>query len=98
MDKIPLDKKYSIQFDTHAIMLVKEEEYEKKDKKTQIPTGEFDTREVKTWHPNLKQALQEYINQLGFDELNLQQVIDRISVMEESINKFEKLYHKKLVA
>jgi hypothetical protein len=95
---IKLDSNYRVDFDTHSIMLVKTETYDVVDKKTQKKTGEQDTQDVKTWHPNLKQCLQEYLDQVGVYEGSIQDVVDRLSSMEKSIKGLEKLYHKKLIA
>ena len=95
---IKLDSNYRVDFDNHSIVLVKTEIYDTVDKKTQKKTGEKGTQEVKTWHPNLKQCLQEYLDQVGVYEGSIQEVVDRLSSMEENIKGLNKLYHKKLVA
>lgn len=100
MNTFKLDKDYRIEADTQAIVLITTEEYDKIDKKTRKPTGEKGEKEVKTWHPNIKQAIQEYLNQLGRHDSDstLEDIVNRILNIEKSIENLKKLYHKKLVA
>lgn len=98
MNVFKLDKDYRIEADSQAIVLIREEEYEVRDKKTQKPTGETGIREVKTWHPNIKQTIEEYLNQLGRHDPTLEDIVSKISNLEKSIKDLKKLYHKKLIA
>lgn len=98
MNVFKLDKDYRIEADSQAIVLIRKEEYEVRDKKTQKPTGEMGIREIKTWHPNIKQTIEEYLNQLGRHDSTLEDIVSRISNVEKRIEEFKKLYHKKLIA